>query len=93
MVQCPGPRTRGSTTTVGRLIEISSDDGTVLSQDDDEIENVDATTPLNFQTTSNTVTALAFRRTNVADYDELWFIVQDSGDSKLYRAADGGDGR
>ena len=83
----------GSTTTVGQLIEISSDDGTFLSQDDDEIENVDATTPLNFQTTSNTVTALAFRRTNVADYDELWFIVQDSGDSKLYRAADGGDAR
>ncbi|RLS43190.1 MAG: hypothetical protein DWH83_05235, partial [Planctomycetota bacterium] len=80
----------GSTTTVGQLLELNTGDGGVTSTDNDEIEDPAATTPLNFQTASDTVTALAFKRTDVADYDELWFIVQDGSSSKLYRAADGG---
>ncbi|MFM7206468.1 MAG: hypothetical protein ACKO4T_07365, partial [Planctomycetaceae bacterium] len=80
----------GSAATVGRLLELDSGTGATLSSDDDGIENQDATTPLNFQTTSDDVTALAFRRTAAGTFGELWFIVKDGPDSKLYRAADGG---
>ena len=80
----------GSATTVGRLLEIDPGTGATLSSDDDAIENQSTTTPLNYQTTSDDVTALAFRRTAVGTFGELWFIVKDGPDSKLYRAADGG---
>ena len=79
-----------NTTTVGQLIELDPGNGTFLSTDNDDIENPAANNPLNFQTASNAVSALAFRRTGVADYDDLWFVVQDGPDSKLYLAADGG---
>jgi len=80
----------GSAATVGRLIEVNAGDGSFVSQNDDGIENPAQNNPLNLQTASDAVTALAFRRTGVATYDELWFIVEDAGESKLYRADDGG---
>ncbi|MBM4012172.1 MAG: matrixin family metalloprotease, partial [Planctomycetes bacterium] len=80
-------------TTAGRLIEVDTGNGTFVSEANDGIESP-GDPHLNYQTGSNTVTALAFRRTGVADYDELWFIVRDfdkdGAVSKLYRAADGG---
>jgi hypothetical protein len=86
----------GSTTTVGRLLELDPGTGATLSFDDDAIENENATSPLNFQTTSDDVTALAFRRTSAGTFGELWFAVTaidpntNSPTTKLYRAADGG---
>lgn len=80
----------GSAATVGRLSEVNPGDGSFVSQDDDGIEDIDQNNLLNLQTDSDAVTALAFRRTGVATYDELWFIVEDAGESKLYRADNGG---
>jgi hypothetical protein len=84
-------------TTVGRLNELDTGTGAVIFSDFDEIEDRSPTTPPAYQTTSDSVTALAFRRTGTtpegaAAYEQLWFIVQDGSQSKLYRAADGGTG-
>ena len=80
----------GNAATAGRLLELDPGTGATLSSDDDAIENQNGTTPLNFQTTTDDVTALAFRRTGVGTFGELWFAVTDGTASKLYRAADGG---
>jgi hypothetical protein len=90
----------GDRTTVGRLDELDTGTGAVIFSDFDEIEDrvpTTPTTPPAYQTTSDSVTALAFRRTGTtpegaAAYEQLWFIVQDGSQSKLYRAADGGTG-
>jgi hypothetical protein len=76
--------------TVGRLIELNSGTGGQTNTSDDGIPNRAATNPTNNQTNSNSVSALAFQRSGVGDYDNLWYIVDDGGESKLYRAADGG---
>jgi hypothetical protein len=90
----------GDRTTVGRLNELDTGTGAVIFSDFDEIEDrvpTTPTTPPAYQTTSDFVTALAFGRTGTtaegaAEYGQLWFIVQDGSQSKLYRAADGGTG-
>jgi hypothetical protein len=76
--------------TAGRLLEINTTTGQVIVIGDDQIPNVDGDNPLNFQTTTNTVRALAFRATDWGKFEELWFVVADGPESKLYRAADGG---
>ncbi|MFM7216486.1 MAG: hypothetical protein ACKO1U_00555, partial [Bacteroidota bacterium] len=80
----------GSAATAGRLLELDSGSGATLSQGDDGIPDPDSTDPLNFETASDDVTALAFRRTATGTFGELWFAVTDGAVSKLYRAADGG---
>ncbi|MFM1902775.1 MAG: hypothetical protein RLZZ440_675, partial [Planctomycetota bacterium] len=76
--------------TAGRLIEIDTTTGQITVIGDDQIPNVDGDNPLNFQTSTNTVRALAFRVTDWAEFEELWFVVADGPESKLYRAASGG---
>ncbi len=76
--------------TAGRLIEINPVTGQIAVIGDDQIPNVDGDNPLNFQTSTNTVRALAFRVTDWAEFEELWFVVADGPESKLYRAANGG---
>jgi len=76
--------------TAGRLIEIDPATGGITVVGDDQIPDIDADDPLNFQTTTDTVRALAFRATNFGEFDELWFVVADGPTSKLYRAETGG---
>ena len=82
--------TNNNTGTVGILSELNTGTGEVISSSNDSIADRQQTNPPNYQTTSNSVSALAFRRSGVGDYDHLWYIVNDGGQSKLYRAADGG---
>ncbi len=82
--------TGNNTGTAGVLSELSTGTGEIISSSNDGIADRAATNPTNNQTTTNSVSALAFRRSNVGDYDDLWYIVNDGGQSKLYRAADGG---
>ena len=76
--------------TAGRLIEINPATGAITAVGNDQIPNVDGNNPVNYQTTTNTVRALAFRATDFGEFEELWFVVADGQQSKLYRAADGG---
>ena len=86
----------GSAATVGRLFELDPGNPTPPSQSDDGIPNPDADDPLNFETRSDDVTALAFRRTSAGSFSELWFAVSVTSPSgvatasKLYRADNGG---
>jgi hypothetical protein len=86
----------GSNATAGRLLELDPGDGNAVSQSDDGIPNPDADDPLNFETRSDDVTALAFRRTSAGSFSELWFAVSITNPSgvatasKLYRADNGG---
>jgi hypothetical protein len=86
----------GSAATVGRLFELDPGNPTPPSQSDDGIPNPDADDPLNFETRSDDVTALAFRRNSAGSFSELWFAVSVTSPSgvatasKLYRAANGG---
>ena len=82
--------TFNNTGTAGVLSELSTGTGGVLSSANDGIADRAATGATNNQTTTNSVSALAFRRSNIGDYDDLWYIVNDGTQSKLYRAADGG---
>ena len=77
-------------TTAGRLLELDTGTGGIRFDGDDNVTNVAAGTDDNRQTTTNSVTALAFRRTGVGAYADLWYVVQDGGTSKLYRAESGG---
>ena len=63
--------------TAGRLLEINPVTGQITVIGDDQIPNLDGDNPLNFQTTTNTVRALAFRVTDWAEFEELWFVVAD----------------
>ena len=75
---------------VGRLLEINTGTGSFIASSNDGIADKAATTPLNWQTSSNEVLATAFRRTATGTYDELWFVIRSGSSSKLYRAATGG---
>ena len=78
------------TANVGKLMELDSGNGSIVSSTTDAIANKAATGATNYQTSSDTVTAMTFKRTGVGTYDEVWFIVNEGGQSKLYRGATGG---
>jgi len=86
----------GDTGNVGRVIELNTATGGNTATSNDGIANKATTTPLNWQTSSDTVLAMAFRRTDIGRYDDtpfggLWLVVQSGGGgSKLYKAASGG---
>ena len=75
---------------VGQLMELDAGNGSVVASSNDGIANKALIGPTNFQTNSNTVSAMTFKRTAVGTYDEVWFSVNDGGSSKLYRGAGGG---
>jgi hypothetical protein len=77
----------GDPATVGRLLELDSGTGDFIAISNDAIPNSAGS---NFQTTSDSVTAMTFGRTAPRTYRDLWLVVASGGQSKLYRAANGG---
>lgn len=73
--------------TAGALVEINASNAAALSTNNDNIPDFNPQTnpPDPNQVTTDNVDALAFRRTDVAEYD-LYYSVRDGVRSRLYRA-------